>query len=139
MAKNATPEDAQEAAAEWTYAVLQCRTLGHAWQQSHAVHVARLKFWRVHFTCTRGCGVTRIQEWSERGEIYASWINYPVVNGRHTYLTNGIGRINGEAKGMLRISAVLRAPTAVEERTGRAREDDLPQSKRTRQALGQQR
>lgn len=133
--KWATYTQVQTAAAGWADAVLQCRTLGHSWAQSNAVHVRRLRYWQVTYACTRECGVIKYQEWSERGVPFASWMIYPKdEDGNELYLAEGIGRVAGETKGALRIESVMRA--GFDERTGRASDEDIPRSSRTRLVVG---
>lgn len=133
--KYATYNQASTAAKGWADAVLLCRTLGHSWRQSNAVHVRRLRYWQVTYLCERGCGCQRYQEWNERGVPFASWMVYPKDDdGNDLYLARGIGRVVGETKGALRIESVTRH--GFEERTGRAAEEDIPRSARTRDSVG---
>jgi hypothetical protein len=132
--KWATRNQVEAIAKEWTEAVLLCRTLGHSWRQSNAVHVRRLHYWQVSYNCDRGCGCIKYQEWSERGVVYASWMIYPRDNeGRELYLTEGIGRVAGDIKGALRIESVTR--TNFTETSGRATDEDEPRSSRTLAAV----
>lgn len=95
--------DAVEAvAAQWTDEQITCRDLGHHWRPADALHVARLRYWRVSHECAR-CGMVRIREMSESGHVFASSYVYP-----EGYLVKGLGRIAGEAKDAVRIAAVRR-------------------------------
>ncbi len=97
----ASVRDAQTLAANLTPAHLDCRAYGHNWTAHDATHVKRYRYWAVSQRCAR-CRTIRHQEMSERGVVSTSWYDYA-----EGYLAD-VGRIAGDAKGALRLEAVLR-------------------------------
>jgi hypothetical protein len=98
----ATPGEVEAVTSQWSNAVLECRDMGHHWQRSDVAHVARDRYYRISDTCGR-CDVTRYREMSERGHIYATTYAYP-----EGYLIEGLGRIAGDGKDVIRLASVLR-------------------------------
>ena len=135
-ANEASYEDAAELAKQWSAAVLQCRTLGHAWRQSNATLITSLNYWRVNYTCIRGCNVTKVEEWNSRGVVIGKGMHYPKdpETGEALYLTEHIGRINSDAKGALRLENATRGPN--DRKTGRLKPEDEPSRLSTRRGLG---
>lgn len=109
MTKEAQVGEVQSATKQWTDGVLQCRMYGHEWQPSRAVYNRKGRFFYIERICLRcmpeegGFPTTKHEELSERGTVLASWYTYA-----EGYLTNGIGRITGDARDELRISTVER-------------------------------
>lgn len=107
--KTASVGAVSSAAKKWSDGVLQCRTYGHDWQPSRAIHNRKLHFIYIERVCLRclpaegGVPTTKHEELSETGTILASWYTY--ADG---YLTVGQGRIVGEARDELRITTVER-------------------------------
>lgn len=109
MTKEAEVGEVASTAKTWTDGVLQCRLYGHEWQPSRAVHNRKARFFYIERICLRclpeegGMPTTKHEELSERGAILASWYTYA-----EGYLTQGIGRIIGEARDELRITTIER-------------------------------
>ena len=105
----ATFEEVADAAQAWSDAVLRCRLLGHAWEQYHSEHILRFRYWHVQFRCERACGVEKWEEWTERGLVTAKGMNYPRdEDGKPLYLLEGVGRVNTDGRGALRLESVGR-------------------------------
>lgn len=129
--KVASVKEVTEAAKRWSDGVLKCRTYGHNWQPSRAIHNRKMHFIYVERICLEclppggGQPTTKHEELSERGTVLASWYTY--ADG---YLTQGHGRIVGEAKDELRITTV--------ERTFKVQRDQTqkPRSSMTKQFIG---
>lgn len=99
----ASPDEVAELAQDWTDEILECRTYGHKWTPHRAQHVKQYRYFYVIQLCER-CTTTRHMEISESGgEVYDTWYEYP-----DGYLTKGLGRIAGDARGQLRLATVLR-------------------------------
>jgi hypothetical protein len=124
----AEPGDIEHAAEQWSESVLECRDTGHHWERARASHIRRLHYYTVIHICSR-CGMFRTREMSESGHVYANSYTYP-----DGYLLKGLGRIAGEAKDAIRALALTRA-TDVTEVRGRAKDEDLPRFKATRDAI----
>lgn len=90
---------------EWAHelpdAYLECRALGHRWTGHSAGHHPDGGF-HVVIRCTR-CKGRRHLDLSERGMVLRT--RYAYSEG---YLTEGIGQLVGEARGVLRLTSVLR-------------------------------
>lgn len=125
----ATPEEAAELAKELSDAYLACRTYGHIWQPLTAVHNRSLHYWRATRRCPR-CTTEKVEEISERGHVLASW--YVYADG---YLTEGIGRLFGDARGVLRLAAITRTFER-EKQTPKQARADIPRSSKTRREVG---
>ena len=108
----ATTAEAKQAAAAWSDAVLECRTLGHSWHQDYEHPENGTKEGRnylVFFYCTRECGVTRVQRWTPRGLIAKTTLHYPrTEDGHQTYLSE-VGAFDRDAKGALRLLTLVGA------------------------------
>jgi hypothetical protein len=99
----ASAQDVAELAQDWTDEILECRTYGHKWTPHRAQHVKQYRYFYVIQLCPR-CLTTRHMEISEAGgEVFDTWYEYP-----DGYLTKGLGRITGDARGQLRLATVLR-------------------------------
>ena len=109
----ATWDEAARQARSWSGEVLACRTRGHSWEQdtSHPENGSREgRNYIVHFYCTRGCEVHKVQRWDQRGAVLRTSTSYPKdAAGHQTYLS-GLGRLDAEAKGALRIATLDSAP-----------------------------
>ena len=125
--RTASTEQIADAADRWTDDQLACRAFGHNWQPFDAEHVKRLRYYRITLLCRR-CTMRRYQEISERGIVFATWYTAPAG-----YHTEGLGQIVGEGKGIVRIASITRS--GVTEVAGRAKQDDLPRSAKTAQAI----
>jgi hypothetical protein len=111
--KQASRAQVQAAAEGWTDAVLECRSQGHAWEQNRAEWTVDKQynhsFWNVWYDCIRGCGVEKREEWDKKGVVERKVMRYPRdENGNPTYLMEGLGRIMGENRGVLRLEQVNR-------------------------------
>lgn len=87
---------------------LHCRELGHLWRPWKAGHHPDGGYTRT-LRCTR-CRTKREQELSERGMVMTSRYIHP-----EGYLSEGIGRITGEGRGLLRLASIKRVLTDEEE------------------------
>lgn len=107
----ATWDEAAAQAAVWSAEVLACRTRGHSWEQDtgHPDNGSREgRNYVVHFYCTRGCEVRKVQRWDPRGAVLRSSTSYPKdLDGNPTYLS-ALGRLDSDAKGALRIATLER-------------------------------
>lgn len=100
--QHATPEDALEAAQEWTDQILECRTYGHHWTPQGATWTKDRRAIATTQVCP--CEATRHVLLDGRtGWVITSHIDYP-----DGYLLKGVGRITGDAKGALRLTVVSR-------------------------------
>lgn len=126
--KYADAREVLAASDQWTDEQIECRELGHHWRATDAVHVARLRYYRIRHTCER-CGIVRTRELSDTGHVYAQTYDYP-----EGYLIVGLGRIAGDGKDAVRLAAIRRI--AVTEVRGRAKESDMPRFGATRRAIG---
>lgn len=122
----ATAEEAAQAAKEWDITILECRTYGHSWRSQTTVFVKRYRYYKATQICTR-CETVRHQELSQAGIVYASWYTY--MDG---YLSSGIGRIAGDAKGQLRVATLNRGEVVMKT----SAKEDRPAALSTRRALG---
>lgn len=124
----AAPEEVAAQVKNWDDDVLRCRTYGHQWQPSRAP-LNRKGFYSVTEFCPR-CTCSRHYEMSTRGVIFG----HPTIEYAEGYLTNGLGRIVGDAKGVVRLAAITH--TVPEERlTAKESMAQRPRSRYTREAL----
>lgn len=123
----ASPEAVQREARNWTDDQLECRTYGHRWNPSRAVHYRRFRYFRVVQLCGR-CTAERVMELSERGTVLASWYQYP-----DGYLSHGLGRIAGDARDALRLATITRV---YDVSIATKADEEAPHSSVTRAALG---
>jgi hypothetical protein len=119
--------EVEDAAAQMPSTHLDCRVMRHSWVREDAVHIARLRYFRVSFICQR-CSTRRISEVSESGHEYAS--TYEYAEG---YLSHGIGRIVGEGRDAIRLAALQR--DTVREVRRKATDEDMPRFGATREGL----
>ncbi len=120
--------EVEAAAANMSSAHLDCRIMRHSWERADAVHIARLRYYRVSYVCTR-CQTRRVAEVSESGHEYAS--TYEYADG---YLSHGIGRIVGDGRDAIRMAGLQRA--AVREVKRKATDEDMPRFGATREDIG---
>lgn len=125
----ASIEDVEAKASEWNTKQLNCRTYGHHWTPLRAHHYTRERYIRVEHLCD-SCHSERVTEMSERGHVFASWINYA-----EGYLSQGIGRIVGDAKDLVRLTAVTRM-FSVEKVTAK-NQQETPRSFAARDAIAE--
>lgn len=127
--KHASESDVRGAVGEWSDGVLSCRMYGHRWEPYRATINKRHGFIYVERICKqcwidKDCPPTiKHEEMSLRGRVYSSWYSYAAG-----YLTDGMGRIIGDARDALRLGAVSRIYSAtidpqLEARSGAARRD----------------
>jgi hypothetical protein len=119
--------EVEAAAAEMSTAHLDCRVMRHSWERADAVHIARLRYYRVSYVCVR-CSSRRVAEVSETGHEYAS--TYEYAEG---YLSHGIGRIVGEGRDAIRMAGLQRA--TVREVKRKATDEDMPRFGKTREGI----
>ena len=107
----ATWAETRKLAATWSEPVLQCRTMGHAWKQNidHPENGTKEgSNFIVHFLCTRGCEVSKVERWNARGLKVKVNMHYPsTTDGKPAYLSD-IGYIDAEAKGAIRLATLGR-------------------------------
>lgn len=118
----ATRAEAAAAARRWDTQQLECRTNNHAWAFTSLTSNETLGFFHEVSTCSR-CGTVKHKEMSTRGAVFSSWYAHP-----EGYLSEGIGRIAGDARDALRIELVNR-------RRGARKTDDIPRSHIARTVL----
>lgn len=94
-------DDVRSFAAALPERFLYCREMGHRWQPLSAGHYQDGGFERV-LKCSR-CRCKRFQTIDSRGIIIKSHYEHPAG-----YLTEGIGHIVGEGRGMLRLESINR-------------------------------
>lgn len=122
----ASREDVKRQAAGWTGEVLECRVDGHTWRPSRASYHATHHYFYIVQRCAR-CQSERHRELNAFGHVVASW--YVYADG---YLTKDVGRIVGEARDELRLSALERLYHV----TRVTRLAESPHSAATRRAIG---
>lgn len=99
---HASVEDAQEAAADWSDQILECRTYGHKWRPATAAYTKDRKAIATTQVCL--CMTERHSTLDARtGWVMAIHYEYP-----DGYVLKGLGRIDGDAKGALRLATVQR-------------------------------
>lgn len=126
----ADPEEVAEKAQDWSDEILECRTYGHQWSPLKAQHVRQWRYFYIVQLCAR-CTTTRHMELSESGgEVFDSWYEYP-----DGYLTKGLGRIAGDARGQLRLATVMRT-FKIEDLGGHKARNARKPHFHTRQATG---
>jgi hypothetical protein len=105
MSDYASRQDVEEAAADWTAAVLQCRLHNrHNWEPMMVTH-DRYGY-TVSERCSRTisnrvsrCGCTRTFDMDARGYISKPHISYP----QEGYLLKGLGRVDADGRAALRL------------------------------------
>jgi len=100
--------DVQDFAEGLKETFLHCRELGHNWRPYTAGSHPDGGFERV-LRCTR-CKTRRVQELSSRGMVMTN--RYEYVEG---YQHQGLGRIVGEGRGLLRLESLKRLVAKTEE------------------------
>ena len=87
----------------WSPSFLECRTLGHTWQ-SYTAREGEGKRGeiRVVVYCPR-CTSKKFMDIGPRGNIVRQWIDYP-----DGYLSEGLGRIVGDERNVLRMEMIHR-------------------------------
>jgi hypothetical protein len=88
---------------------LDCRSMQHRWT-GHTAGRHEMGGYHVVLRCTR-CTTRKHQDLNDRGMVLRTWYTYP-----DGYLTEGVGRLIGEARGVLRLTSVLRTITKIESR-----------------------
>lgn len=88
-------------ASELSEEFLQCREMGHRWLPSKA-HVNPDRTFHREMRCPR-CRTRKQQEVSGRGEILSTQYKHP-----EGYLHEGMGRIAGDGRGLLRLESIRR-------------------------------
>lgn len=99
----ADPAEVRDFAAELDEALLQCRELGHLWSPWTASWSGEEGCYHRTLRCDR-CTTERNQSLSDRGAVLTNSYVYP-----EGYLHEGMGRIAGDGRDMLRLESVLRA------------------------------
>jgi hypothetical protein len=101
--EQATRDQVIELAREWPAAYVECRMDRHEWRPSTARHYPGFRYFHVIKICHR-CRTEKHQEIGEAGQLFASTYRYPTG-----YLTNGRGRIIGDARDALRLESIKRS------------------------------
>lgn len=126
----ADTSEVERQAKKWSTATLECRSYGHLWRPSTAQHFPKLRYWYVVRKCGR-CTTERHEELDEYGRVFSKWYRYA-----EGYLTENLGRITGDGRGVLRLQTVLRTfkVQSIEH------DDDVdaarPRSQATRDSIG---
>lgn len=103
----ATLGEVEDFAHELPEEFLACREMGHRWLPRTASQNNDGTFHR-EMRCPR-CKTRKQQEISQRGEILATQYKHP-----EGYLHQGLGRIAGDGRGVLRLESIKRTITRVE-------------------------
>lgn len=111
----ADPHEVAEFAADLDLDWLYCRTYQHNWKPWSAHWSADLSCYEVKIRCNR-CTTKRVQRMSDKGAVLASHYEYP-----EGYLHEGMGRIAGEGRDMLRLESVTRVLAKQDEQAERRR------------------
>lgn len=102
MAKLASKRDIARAASSLSDNYLRCRDIGHQWrlyyQKKHGSNIVRQMY------CP-SCKTNRKTKINRYGEVVSN--SYDYTDG---YLIQGLGRLQGRTKSMLRVEAINRAP-----------------------------
>lgn len=107
---------------------LECRQFGHAWR-AYTVDKDGPRY-RVTTICPR-CEAKRVQTIDSRGMVVGHTnLRYP-----DGYLAHGIGRITGEAKGVVRLEGVHRVIDAQSSGPDRTKMATSKKRRRTRTSL----
>jgi hypothetical protein len=101
--EQASRDQVVELAREWPAAYVECRMDRHEWRPSSAKHYPGFRYFHVIKVCHR-CRTEKHQEIGEAGQLFASTYRYPTG-----YLTNGRGRIIGDARDALRLESIKRS------------------------------
>lgn len=109
--KPATPRDVRRVTEDMSGEFLRCHAFGHNWDPFTVSDVGRS--YEVTLRCSRCFSETR-QMISKRGILQTSR-KYNYAEG---YLFKGIGRVRGDARGAVRIQAIVRD---LEDRHGQGR------------------
>lgn len=111
----ADPQEVAEFAADLELEWLYCRTYQHNWKPWTAHWSDHEGCYDVKIRCSR-CTTKRVQKMSDKGSILSSHYDYP-----EGYLHEGMGRIVGEGRDMLRLESVTRVLVKQEERAQKRR------------------
>lgn len=97
-------------ASELSEEFLQCREMGHRWLPSKA-NINSDRTYHREMRCPR-CRTRKEQEISGRGEILSTQYKHP-----DGYLHQGMGRIAGDGRGLLRLESIRRTIVNTERKT----------------------
>ena len=111
----ADPHEVADFAANLEDNWLFCRTYQHNWKPWSAHWSGELSCYEVKIRCNR-CTTKRVQRMSDKGQVLASHYEYP-----DGYLHEGMGRIAGEARDMLRLESVTRVINRQDEQAEKRR------------------
>lgn len=100
--REATRDEVIEMAGQWPAAYVECRLDRHEWRPSVARHYPGFRYFHVIKICHR-CKTEKHQEIGENGQLFSSTYRYPTG-----YLSDGKGRIVGDARDALRLESVKR-------------------------------
>jgi hypothetical protein len=92
--------DFDEAIGHMSESHLHCRDYGHSWRPYAARHVPSERVYEQTLRCSR-CRTLRERLLDERGNVVSSHYNY----AEH-YLVKGMGRLDGEERGLIRLASV---------------------------------
>jgi len=85
-------------------AALHCRDFGHSWRAFQAYRLPRRQGFEQILRCER-CGTDRHSILNVFGDVISRHYRYP-----DGYLVDGIGRLTGHDRGMLRVASILDGP-----------------------------
>ena len=98
---------------DWSDAILECRSLQHAWQGRTANYSARHRYYLVTMVCQR-CGTAKHQELNDSGYILSSWYVYPTGYLSHT------GRMSRDDLAVIRLAGLERTGAVTRSQIGPA-------------------
>jgi hypothetical protein len=101
--------EVEDFATELPEEFLLCREMGHRWLPYQAALNNDGTYHRA-LRCPR-CKTKKVQEISSRGAILATHYKHP-----EGYLHEGMGRIAGDGRGVLRLEAIRRTITRIEDK-----------------------
>jgi hypothetical protein len=108
MADTADPDAVEQAAQNWSDAMVQCRIFGHNWRALTVTHA--MGSYTIRQRCSRRCGCERESVMNERGYLHGGW---KLTYAEGYLLERGTGRVDGDGRARLRIVA-LRSMNVVE-------------------------
>lgn len=107
MTRYASPEDVERAVERWGQDVLDCRAFGHDWQPSTATYSRDGRTIHVTHVCGRvNADGDPHAERSLELDARTGWVRKSHINYDPDYLLHDLGRITGDAKGVVRLASL---------------------------------
>jgi hypothetical protein len=78
-----------------------CRDYGHTWRPLTAYRLAKGKGWEETIRCL-GCQTIRYRQLDKEGDVVKNHYHYELG-----YLIEGLGRLTGGERGMLRLASIM--------------------------------